>query len=239
MIFTILPFLFMIALLGMVIWFVMRTAGSNNFFKKKLVFKSLLGAYLAVLIASIVVFEVLPKNNNDLLSVNAKEANEISSRFYEMIFEGNKKDIDPALIQKEWELEYEGKKLELSSLEGNFKESVIVKRKAENDGKIEGTYYSSLIMNGTDYTDVLMPIDLSLEEDTLNIIGIPEGIDLHFAMYKNEFVINQFTGEKSWMDPNHDGYSNIQVLYLEIPKDLELIDTHGMGINYVENGHWQ
>lgn len=84
-----------------------------------------------------------------------------------------------------------------------------------------------------DLSDEVKPLEIKWSQDTLTIMK-PEFIDLNFAMFKKEFPITQFV-EEDGLDPHSSGgFMRHPILYLKVPKDLEIVDQTNGYVDFIE-----
>ncbi|GIN20652.1 MAG TPA: hypothetical protein DEO65_02095 [Bacillus bacterium] len=220
---------------GLLIWGIKGSMSmQQGVLKNKRIVKILLMGYGLLLIASVFVFEALPVSKKEPgfnLSSDDQLDNEMS-RMDDAIFDGRTSEIESRFILNEWQWKYSGKELRIKDQDW-FDGTVIVERKPDNDGFIEGTYYASSVIGGFDLTDEYQSRDVKLENDTLHLKGKWEEKNLEFAVFEKEFVITQFTGErKGAMD--FGGFQDINYLYLKVPKDLVLkSENEDLYIHYI------
>lgn len=231
--FAIWSLLMIVGTIGVIIWLI---TGSKSFMKNKRVMKSLLIVYGAVLVLSVFVFEWLPLEVKDV--TYAKTEKQIRKEHIDLIDKienGQTDEIDPAYIQNTWQFEYNADQLYMHQVEEIFDYTIVIERKSENDGFIEGAFYASNILSGIDITDEMQDLlDVSLNGDTLSISNLSGDTVYDFTVYKKEFVITQFTKDQaSNFKIGEAHFEEIKYLYLRVPKDLELIKEEGMFIHYV------
>lgn len=227
------PILVFLGLLAIPAVLIMRFVnGRNKHIRNKRFGKILLGSYFAIILISVIVYELLPVQASDIQPVNEEETEKITVKLYDAIFNGRTEEIDPAYIKDKWTLDYEGTELKIFQAEGFFEGEIVVERKPKADGKIEGAYYGSTIVGGVDMTKEISPPRIKLNGDNLEIIGTAGIVHLDYTFAKKEFVINQFTGE-NFIQTHFDGFRNFQMLYLRIPSNLELINRQDLPIHYV------
>jgi hypothetical protein len=77
------------------------------------------------------------------------------------------------------------------------------------------------------------PPGLTLTGDSLTIKN-SKASNLAFTQFSNPFSVSQFTGEASLFDHDTDITHGQSILYLRIPKDLELHDQSNQDIQFVE-----
>ncbi|GIN96662.1 hypothetical protein J6TS1_25320 [Siminovitchia terrae] len=224
--------LVLVGVAGILIWGIKGM--QRNVLKNKHYVKLLLIGYGLVLIAAVFIFEALPisEKEPDFNQLTDEQLDEEMNQFIETLLDGRTNEVDTRYVLNEWQWKYSGKEIRIEDQDW-FDGSVIVERKPENDGMIEGTYYSKSIAGGIDITNEYRPLNVTLEKDTMHVKGKWGEKDLKFTIYEKEFVITQFTGGgKGAMD--YGGFMEIDYLYLKIPKDLKLKPTNeDLYIHYV------
>jgi hypothetical protein len=143
--------------------------------------------------------------------------------------------IESNHIEKKWNLEYHEPKLNLATeTDQYFGAQIYVERKNTNDDKIEAVAYRTRSsMNDMDISKLINPIRLKVAGNLLTVQN-PKQAKLKFSMFNNVFAVTQFTGEASSFQHNSSFYDGQSILYLRIPKDLELIIKSDLNIQFVE-----
>lgn len=158
--------------------------------------------------------------------------------FYEAAHRGNIDEIRKySVMEKKWDFPYAEKGLKIVKTDNEHYLWLIVERKQENDGLIEATMYRSRAVTSSegaytiDFTDKIPPSGIELSDGTMTITK-PEPVELNFAAFKKEFTINQFTGEggRGFGSATYWGQN---VLYLQIPKDLQLVTPENVQLIYI------
>ncbi len=224
--------LVLVGFAGILIWGIKGM--QQNVLKNKYYVKLPLIGYGLVLVAAVFIFEALPISDKepDFNRSSDEELNQEMDRLFDALFDGRTNEVDSRYVQSEWQWKYSEKELNIEDQDW-FDGSVIVERKTENDGMIEGTYYSKSVVGGIDITNEHQPLNVTLEKDTMHVKGKWEEKDLKFTIYEKEFVITQFSGERKGMT-DYGGFMEIDYLYLKIPKDLKLKPTNeDLYIHYV------
>lgn len=201
--------------------------------QKKL--KSLLAAYIIILLASYGVIQILPPDN--FLEVNAVSGEtivreqEASHSLFEAAMEGRPEQVAGIQIIKKWEFEFAGSQLTIDSDKNEYAHvTVFVKRKEMNDGKIEAFNYATrTIIQRIDVSDGIKPPILALEGTRLTLKE-PEEYRLEIARFQREFLTNKILLARSQPEAPSDHFSNnvfgASMLYVLIPLDVEVI-SHG------------
>lgn len=143
--------------------------------------------------------------------------------------------IDSNFIEKKWDFDFREQKLNVGIENGEFiSTQIFVERKKTNDHKIDAVSYKTRsTVNDMDVTKLTNPLLLKLVGNTL-LINNPKKAKLEFSMFNNVFSVNQFTGEDSLFRHQSSFFEGQRILYLRIPKDLDLINKPDMNIQFVE-----
>jgi hypothetical protein len=194
------------------------------------------GGYLAILLICLGLDTVLPVNEvSEWEIVNQKELEKESLDLYEAAIEGRIDTVDRSFISKEWNLDYPNSLLNVVIANDEFINSqIVVERKETNDSKIEAVFYRTRSsMNEMDITEMVKPLQLEMAGDTLKLLN-PEKAKIEFYQFENVFSTNQFTGGDSLFEHHTNFFEGQSILYLRIPKDLELTAQSNLLIQYVE-----
>ncbi|MEH7352287.1 hypothetical protein V7150_01720 [Neobacillus drentensis] len=181
--------------------------------------------YVAILLICVVLDTVHPvKIINGWKKVDTAELEKESMDLYDSALAGKVANEGGEFLRKKWNFDYNGEQLNIATIQDDYlNTSVFVERKNHNDGKIEAAYYQTRSsVNGMDITELATPPGLELAEDGL-FLRNPKKSKIKFSEFTNVFSVKQFTGEEFFERDSHyaEGQS---ILYLRIPKDLELID---------------
>ncbi|PWA07914.1 hypothetical protein DCC39_15840 [Pueribacillus theae] len=196
--------------------------------------KPLFIGYALLLLLSFALYEfVISKNITVINPVSEAEEEKEVNKFFEAINEGNIDKIESAYIVKQDEVDFQSNKLMIETEDDDyFDPSVVVERKPENDQKIDVIYYKTKpLIKEIDIMKEIKPIQMNWKGDTLTFMK-PEEATFDFAMFKKEFPISQFTGE-DWFELNSNGFIGYQVIYLRVPKDLQIEEKSDVFIDYV------
>ncbi|HEY4552569.1 MAG TPA: hypothetical protein VIG80_05205 [Bacillaceae bacterium] len=207
---------------------------SSKLLRRKKVAIGLLLGYVGLLVLAGIVYEWLPGKNPELKMVGEREADETGNQLYEDLLEGRIDSVAAAYIKDEWDFEVTGNSLRIFGPSEHYSDvEIVVERKQEEDGRVEGFSIAHAAVDGMDLTSEMVRIGVEPTGDTLTIINSGE-TRLDFQVIKKDFVVNQFTGEKSSVELGHSMTSR-QILYLRIPRNLDLVNDQGLFLNYV--GH--
>jgi hypothetical protein len=213
---------------------ILRSNGMRNYFFGKRV-RWIFAGYIAILVICAGLSPWLPtdgKSNNQTIDLNVLE--HADTELYEAALAGNIDKVDSNYIKKTWNLNYQGQQLTLTTpMEEFINTSIMVKRKTVNDGEIEAVYYKSgSSVNGMDISDLEKPLRMDIKNNTMRIED-PEKLTLEFSQFQQAFPINQFTGKGSFSHSNNF-YLGTSILYLKVPKDLELNSSSELNVQFIE-----
>ncbi|MGG3572175.1 hypothetical protein ABES25_03115 [Bacillus gobiensis] len=186
-------------------------------------------SYVAVLIVSVILFYALPAKENAVGGrVQSETANKGIDKVYNAAQEGRIEEINSKYKKQQWEFPYKESRLHL---DGNVDPTIVVERKQSSDGTIDAIFFATdFVVGGFDMSNRTPAINLELEGDTL-MIDNTGPLQINLGMYSKEFPIRQFTGEQFIEeDPI---VSPMQIIYLRVPKDLEITGASDMDITYV------
>ncbi|MBP2243309.1 hypothetical protein J2Z40_003925 [Cytobacillus eiseniae] len=192
----------------------------------------LLFIYVGVLLLSGVVGGLFI---NDQLSnkekVNKKVIEQSEDFLYEALQEGKLEELQANyLVSEQHYTNYQNNSLKIEST-SSFSPSVYIEKKTTDDGEIEAYLLDKrLFIDGIDFTDKLgASFQYEIINETLTIHP-PMERQIKISLIKKEFPINQFAKVKAEAGTIQDGMS---VLYLRLPKSLEVIEGTDIYLNYV------
>jgi hypothetical protein len=190
--------------------------------------------YLSILLICSGLSPLLPKGEITYQKVDADQLERDSTELYEAAIQGKIENVDSKYMVKTRNFDYPEKQLNIEVDNEDFlSTSIFVERKTINDGKIEALHYQTGSgLNDMAISDLMQPLGINIDKNTLRLEN-PEKIKLEFSQFQQAFPISQFTGKGDFGDTNNfiDGTS---ILYLKIPKDLELNTTNEIALEYVE-----
>lgn len=191
-------------------------------------------SYLSVLLICAGLSPLLPKGEIIYQKVDVNQLERNSNELYEAAIQGKIEDVDSKYIVKTRNFNYTEKQLNIEVVNEEFlSASIIVERKSTNDGKIEALHYQTGSgLNEITISDLMQPLGMNIDQNTLRLEN-PAKLKLEFSQFKQAFPINQFTGKSVFNDTNNF-YDGTSILYLKIPKDLELTTSYEINIQYVE-----
>ncbi|MCD8508867.1 MAG: hypothetical protein LRY73_02545 [Bacillus sp. (in: Bacteria)] len=192
------------------------------------VLKLVFGVYCLVLIGALLVYYFIPEEN--LLVVEegrgqySEEDEAFSMAFHDAAIDGTLGELDGVYLQKQWSFDVTTDQLKF--VQGYSHVWTVVDKKEEADGEVEAFLYTTAHeFQGIDFTEKLVPVELQLENHLLTIEEPDvDQTRIRVAGFKREFVIWPFLeyGKNPWGQFNHVYMSGNQVLYLQIPSNVEL-----------------
>lgn len=198
--------------------------------------RRIFAGYISLLvICTIVVMFFTGKDSDDFKKAPIANIEKEGNALLGAAVAGKFATIESDLIEKKWNLAYHEPKLNLTTgTDQYFGAQIYVERKNTNDDKIEAIVYRTRSsMNDMDISKLINPIRLKLAGNLLTLQN-PKQVKLKFSMFNNVFAVTQFTGEDSLFEHNSSFYDGQSILYMRIPKDLELIDKSHLSIQYVK-----
>ncbi|MFS0779605.1 hypothetical protein ABC255_26935 [Neobacillus sp. 3P2-tot-E-2] len=190
--------------------------------------------YFSILLICTGLSPLLPKGEITYQKVDVDQLERDSNELYEAAIQGNIENVDSKYIVKTRKFDYTEKQLNIAVVNEDFlSASIFVERKTTNDGKIEALHYQTGSgLNEMSISDLMQPLGINIDKNIL-MLENPEKIRLEFSQFQQAFPINQFTGKGDFSDTNNF-YGGTSILYLKIPKDLELNNTYEIDLQYVE-----
>jgi energy-coupling factor transporter transmembrane protein EcfT len=190
----------------------------------------LLFIYIAVLVLATVFVPFLTEKSAGLERVEQEASDQRMGDYYTKLNDGDIDEIDPNyLIQETRFDDYQNQTVEIVT-QTQYAPQVFVEGKTSDDSQIEAYVYSGgLVVNGFDFSDILKPHQIELEENILTITPIQQEINLTIG--SDSFPVRQFTGETLFR--NHSFSSGDSMVYLRIPQDIE-IKSDNVHLVYIE-----
>ncbi|PTY78023.1 hypothetical protein B5V89_11140 [Heyndrickxia sporothermodurans] len=192
-------------------------------------------SYMLILILAAGIYAFIPQKHTPAkVYIDDAEYDKISNHLYDAINTGNIEQIDPSFISSKWEKKYTGKQLKIVAPEpDDITPTIIVERKTTDDKLIEGIFYKTKsYVDSIDVTEKVPSDQLKWSNNTLTLIP-PKPVKLNFALFHKDMTLKQFTEEPSLRDDDFNSSFGFQILYLRIPKDLKIIESEEIGIQYV------
>lgn len=99
---------------------------------------------------------------------------------------------------------------------------VFVERKDVDDGEFEvSTYVATQLVGGIDFTKLISPLAVSFQNGTVSF-GSARHQRFDFRQFIPDFTVNQFKGQTFWNLNRGSAIFSGQIIYLRVPKSLEL-----------------
>ncbi len=248
--FQIINILIILVVIGLFILFIKH---AGQYIQTRIRLSWLLGAYLAVLIISFLLLNVLPQEEIMARDRVGEEELEIASRaetdFYSALEEGRLAQLEGVYRLRSWDFELEEKEEWLLIRSGDRDTSpttVIINRDGE-PGRVQARYYvTKTIIREVEVTPELVPPQVLLEGNRL-IVEAPERQEFEVASFQREFVLRQFSPEESEVQEqaqpaerttvttveegqriHSTGDISVfgeQALYLKVPENIQINDS--------------
>lgn len=226
------PFIVVFGLIGLVV-FSFNQLGSrrNKYIHRKNVYW-MLGGYVVVLLISTVLFLSIPIQPNTHFAAETDHG----YPYLESITSQELLDKASNFIVNEKQFSYEKDYLNihLNTSEDRYHHfRVLVERKNENDQMIEAVIYQTpTFINDWNITEYIEPIDVDVSLSALLIDNIWKGFS--YASFKPEFPFSQFDEDRQPMFEGNIRYGQ-ELLFLRIPKDVDIIDKENVEIVYLND----
>lgn len=189
------------------------------------------GVYIAVLLLAVPAAFMIPEDAGFTAEVENAPSELPSLR--KLASNGDIESTGQIYQEETWEMTADSEDIQLNMEGGNEPSMglpILVERVSNQDNLIEAAYYQTpLIVEGIDMSDRLGAAGIDLSSGTMTIRpSDPIVVDL--SLFKQEFPIAQFTGER-WMENVYTGGE--QLLYLKIPEDVQLDYNDRIEVHYV------
>ena len=111
---------------------------------------------------------------------------------------------------------------------------IFIERVDSQSEEIEvDTYLAPHFIDEIDFTWKVLPPQISLKNGIL-FIQVPNRQNLEFRRFKLDFTINQFKQVKSNPSGMSSAHFGWKAVYLRVPKNLEIRDTMGYNIHWID-----
>nr|WP_295974155.1 hypothetical protein [uncultured Bacillus sp.] len=212
-------------IIGFLFWFNLHL---KRVFKMKITYW-LIAIYVFLLLAGAAAMPFIGKDMR-ILDTQKQQKEEDFSFLMEKLENGQMEKIDKKYIAAENNFAglTEPTLTITANLEGQS--TLYVERKEQNDGKIKViTYQQPIIIDGMNFSELLKPYQIELNDNTLTIHSDQQSIEL--SIMHPPFPIRQFTAESMM---NHSATDGDQFIYLKVPPDLKLQTNESLYIKEVK-----
>ncbi|WP_312473399.1 hypothetical protein [Neobacillus sp.] len=197
----------------------------------------ILSGFVSILLICLILNAVLPvKIMDGWKRVNTTDLERENLGLYDAALEGRINQEGSKFLRKKWNFNYQGQQLNLTvTKDEDIDAMVVVEKKNSNDGNIEAEFYQTRSSyNGMEITELANLPGMELAGDQLTLLN-PKRSEIKFSQFGNTFSIKQFTGEPSLFSEHHSEFSGgLRILYLRIPKDLELNYPKNLNLQFAE-----
>ena len=199
------------------------------------------GIYLAVLLAAVPIFYALPKEGFSKLVNHNNQAQELAQNTLSALYNnhlppGGNLDNHSGLYKNSSHTfsidtnSIDTKKLIINEVPPAGSQPVFVTRKKVDDGKIEvSTYIAPQIDNTIDFTKLVLPPIITYQNGTLSLDAPHQS--LNFIQFNPDFMVNQFKKQNPGRYANSYISLGQTIVYIRIPKSLEIGNDPNNGMN--------
>jgi tRNA threonylcarbamoyladenosine modification (KEOPS) complex Pcc1 subunit len=235
MILGLIPLILIAIIIVCITWFLRKSVTVKTKFFTGNSTKWILISYAIVLVGAFFFYQTIALDYRvEEQSLSQEESNELHTTFNNAARKGMLDSVKESFVAEEWHFAYEQPTITMKTRHNNhINISVFAERKATNDGKIEGYYYTAASnVDGIDITEEISRVDMELEGNSI-VVKRSAPVNLRFAKFTREFTIAQFTEEQT---SSHGYFTQMapEILYLKIPKDLEINNYSDLYIQEVE-----
>ncbi|MGO4886673.1 hypothetical protein ACJ2A9_02860 [Anaerobacillus sp. MEB173] len=221
--------LLFIFILAFVLYMKRRTPSGK--YVRRTQIRMFFAGYVALLILSVGVYVLIPKGEvYPKHELSQHEMDQEIQKFYNAVHQGRVDDVEPSYIKKTWEFDYDNEQIGL--VNKYYDTSVVVEKVDAPDKGINAVYYSApAVVGDINISDQIKPIDVILDGNELVVIA-PEPVELKLAQFRKEFTLTQFSEENS-KNIYHSSFIGNNILYLQIPRHIELTHDPNLYIQYI------
>lgn len=236
MMFTILPFIIMLIIIGILIIVYRMIMSSNRRFITSNQVYAALGSYFIILLVSLGIFAISPYPESSVVSEEIDtEKTQTYGMYYDITEEGAPIDHFKDYQANEWEFEFLGEHLEIR-FNGNesYDLPIIIERKGLEDDIVEVSLYSTpSSVDDIDLSSMIRSSEINLiREDVLEVSEPHDTIDV--VTFEKEFIFNQFSdGNPGDMFSSQNVEIGENMLYIRIPSGVEIEADDYLEIEYI------
>ena len=187
----------------------------------------LLLVYTGVLVVSMIASPfVIDVKGKQILQISEDESEKVKQDFYAKISKGKIDEISNRGLLKHSSFEFHQPSLKIN-FTGIETPLIYIEKTKTADQRIEAyAFVTGLFINGVDFTEKIQPPRFIVSDTDGSItIHNEEHQTINVSLLKNEFTITQFLGgAKMFSLIKHDA----PVIYLKVPKDLEITSETGI-----------
>lgn len=221
-----------ICLLGLFSYLFLRTRGRHRRTRTNKAIYMKLGLYALALLVSMGLVLAIPYEND--VGENTVDTNNIPN-LHTLANDKWDNDLVKSYIADQKRFQYEDDILDIHQVmlgSSWFSIYVLVEEKDEADSTIEATVYQTpSIFDGVDITHDIDPLQMELQASRLTITA--EDNELTYAYFKSEFPFSRFEKNRQPMF-EEEMIKSKQVVYLRIPKNLQIRADEDINLLYVD-----
>lgn len=154
---------------------------------------TILLSYLVILIVLTAALYVVPMNGREPDPEAFTRAERASNAIYHAFSEGKLTGLDDVTVKKNWKLSHDGDVLHITSKNHSGDYWILLERSPQLDGAIEVSYYNSpAVFRQIDYTDLVAPPEVTLENGSLTLSNRSQQKDIRFMEFQRDAYIEVF-----------------------------------------------
>jgi hypothetical protein len=194
----------------------------------------ILGAYVVILLISVVLYYFIPVSTEETRGVEHPEHVEI---FSSVLSGAESVSSIEGFLKEEWEFPIEEDTLRIASIGDHNMRIAVEFTKNE---MVEAAFYRTpFYFDGRELESDFIPLALELESGRLDIVARETTEEINVSSFSKEFPMQQFDDD----DGNAHAPSGFafgvdigwseQLLYLQIPEDIEISTGSNVHLDYV------
>ncbi|RDW21138.1 hypothetical protein CWR48_04060 [Oceanobacillus arenosus] len=191
----------------------------------------MLGAYVIVLLLSVGVFYFVPVTEEEPIQTPESEYDYHLDEV--LLGERPVESINEYLVE-EWDFEYELDHIQIG-YQGDINNTVNIAVERTDGNTIKAAFYQTPVYGfNMELTKFIRPMDIQLSDDRF-VVKLPVTKQLKFTSFDKEFPLMQFkdSPNEDWLDVPESLYWGGQLLYLQVPREIEINAEMDVYIEYV------
>ncbi|AXI07868.1 hypothetical protein CV093_02305 [Oceanobacillus sp. 143] len=192
------------------------------------------GVYVIVLFLSVGVYYFIPASATEQLESAENEYNQ-NNLSEVLVGERPVESIHEFLVE-EWEFMYEEGQIQIG-YQGDLNNTVNIAVERTDGDSIKAAFYQTPVYGfNMELMEFIRPLDIQLADDRF-VIKLPDTEQLEFTSFSKEFPLMQFkdSPNEEWHDAPESLYWGEQLLYLQIPRGVEINSEMDVYLEYVND----
>lgn len=230
---SLLPIIIMLILIGLIVFSINRVVSRRNKYINSKRIYWMLGGYVVVLLISTILSFTIP-TNQDIVFFGGYFDLDFHPNLEHITSQSSLDEASVYIVNKsEFSYEKDELNIQLNASDDQYYDvyQILVEKKDKADQVIEAVVYQTpTFINHWKITEYLDPIQVDLTLSTLLIDNI--WTEFSYASFKTEFPFRQFEEERQlWFE--EDMVYGQQLLFLRVPKDVEIIEKENVDVVYL------